>query len=590
MKKRNNYPYHHTAALLMLPVVLMVLVGACTADDGFVPWPGEAPATSAPPLTITVTDGAYAPAPTANDEDDATAPATRAVERGYATEFTAGDKIGLCEVTEVEQGNGGSKYRVGYKNLNLCLTYDGTAWTLPPGAELTPERPADGSRTHYYAYYPWQDEYMGGKIVIAPGLEMESQTGTLWTPREFFAPLILGWQPDDYQSTYAAYTASDLMVSLGTVTNGTDGSYSSELRFVMEHQMALAVIRVPSTEYTYTETVSGIETEKSYRLYTGMNTGDCWQENSHTERHLVNPLLMPRIITGSYYTAGFKKRRFTVTTHELSPGTPGTYCLYTIDRGEAEVTERPLKEGDFYMRDGSILPREAADGRDLPYDVQADCLGVVFWVGENEGRHWTQTEYPNGDHLLMRHHPQCTRGMAVALHDASTTGAAWATGEGASEELYDWGKGFGGFTPAEQADWEAMKASGSGYGYYSSRLMKLYGAYHSTTTFPAYNQIDAYAAAHPAPDGSSGWFFPGKHELAMMCYGMATNYAGQPATRRNLLNGLFPKAGGEAFNGIYYWSNYADVTKAWTIDFWDSTTYGMKPKSNHYRVRAVIAF
>ena len=40
MKKRNNYPYHHTAALLMLRVVLMVLVGACTADDGFVPWPG----------------------------------------------------------------------------------------------------------------------------------------------------------------------------------------------------------------------------------------------------------------------------------------------------------------------------------------------------------------------------------------------------------------------------------------------------------------------------------------------------------------------------------------------------------------------
>ena len=126
MKKRNNYPYHHTAALLMLPVVLMVLVGACTADDGFVPSPGEAPATSAPPLTITVTDGAYAPAPAANDEDDATTPATRAVERGYGTEFTAGDKIGLYEVTEKERGDGGSEYSVIIQNRNLCLTYDGT--------------------------------------------------------------------------------------------------------------------------------------------------------------------------------------------------------------------------------------------------------------------------------------------------------------------------------------------------------------------------------------------------------------------------------------------------------------------------------
>lgn len=193
MKKRNNYPYHHTAALLMLPVVLMVLVGACTADDGFVPWPGEAPATSAPPLTITVTDGAYAPAPTADDEDDATAPATRAVERGYGTEFTAGDQIGLYEVIEKEQGNGSSLYRLS-ANYNLCLTYTGTAWALPEGAELTPERQADGSRTHYYAYYPWQKD-MDGKTVGPPGLATERPSGTPWPPRSFSTPLSTSGNP-----------------------------------------------------------------------------------------------------------------------------------------------------------------------------------------------------------------------------------------------------------------------------------------------------------------------------------------------------------------------------------------------------------
>ena len=589
MKKRNNYPYHHTAALLMLPVVLMVLVGACTADDGFVPWPGEAPATSAPPLTITVTDGAYAPAPTANDEDDATAPATRAVERGYGTEFTAGDKIGLYEVMEKERSDGTSEYSVSFKNENLCLTYDGTAWTLPPGAELTPERPADGIRMHYYAYYPWQkDKDMGGKTVTEAGEVIVYLSGTPWTPREFFDPLISGWQPATDQSTYAAYTASDLMVSLGTVTQRTDGADGSELRFVMEHQMVLVVIRVPSTEYTYSETISGSNTEKSYRLYTGMYTGVCWQENSHTARLLVNPQYGATLLMGYYYTAELKKCSFSVETVGRGDGTPGTYRLYTIDRGEAEVKERPLKEGDFYMRDGSILPQEAAAGGDLPADVRADCLGVVFWVGENEEEHWTQAARLKGDHLLMRHHPQCTRGMAVALHDASQ-GAAWATEEGAGEHLYNWGKSFSGFTPAEQADWEAIEASGVGYGYRSSRLMKLYGAYHSTTTFPAYAAIDAYAAAHPAPDGSSGWFFPSRRELAMMCYGKAKNYGGKPTTRRDLLNGLFRKAGGEAFDGIY-WSNWEAATNAWNIDFAGSTAYGNNPKSNTYRVRAVIAF
>ena len=380
------------------------------------------------------------------------------------------------------------------------------------------------------------------------------------------------------------------MVSLGTVTQRTDGADGSELRFEMEHQMVLAVVRVPSTEYTYSETVSGSNTEKSYRLYTGMYTGACWQENSHTARFLVNPKYGATLLMGYYYTAELKKCSFSVETVGRGDGTPGTYRLYTIDRGEAEVKERPLKEGDFYMRDGSILPREAADGRDLPYDVQKDCLGVVFWVGENEGRHWTQkTGYRQGDRLLMRHHPQCTRGMAVALHDASSTGAAWATGERADERLYNWAKDFDGFTPAEQADWEAINDSDTNYGYCNSRLMKLYGAYHSTTTFPAYDAIDTYAAAHPAPDGSSGWFFPGRRELAMMCYGMAGNYEGKPTTRRNLLNGLFPKAGGEAFRGRY-WSNLDTTTHAWTIDFDGNTRYNDEPKSNTYRVRAVLAF
>lgn len=584
MKKRNNYPYHHTAALLMLPVVLMVLVGACTADDGFVPWPGEAPATSAPPLTITVTDGAYAPAPTANDEDDAAAPATRAVERGFATEFTAGDQIGLYEVIEKEQSHGGSHYNVITKNL--CLTYSGTAWTLPTGVELTPERSADGFRMHYYAYYPWQkDEDMAGKVVSDIGEYITRPTGKPWTPQEFFAPLINFWQPASNQSTYAAYTASDLMVSRGTVAKRTDGSDGSELRFEMEHQMALAVIQVPTTKYTYTETISGEATTKDYRLYTGMNAGKCWKENSYTMRRLVIPNSHEiYALTSTYYNSLPEIRQFNVLLYN-GEFPPGAYRLYTIDGGKAEVKERPLAAGDFYMRDGSILPREAADSGDLPDDVQKDCLGVVFWVGENEGMHWTQTNLGEGDHLLMRHHPECTRGMAVALHDASQ-GAAWATGEGAF--LYDWADGFGGFTPAEQADWEAIEASDR-YGYCRSRLMKLYGAHHPATTFPAYDGIDAYAAAHPAPDGSSGWLFPNLYELATLCFGTPINF-GYNFKYLNMLKKINPQIDKAAGNKLIgkYWSSY-ESSYVWHVNL-DSPGFGMKPKTETYRVRAVIAF
>lgn len=587
MKKRNNYPYHHAAALL-LSVVLVVLVAACTADDGFLPSPGEAPATSAPPLTITVTDGAYTPA------DDDAAPATRAVERGYATEFTAGDKIGLYEVKQEAVSGGFSYYyKVTTKNSNLCLTYDGTAWTLPPGAELSPERPSANERTYYYAYYPWQDDsYMSG--IVDYGRNWNSAAGIPPTPQEVFSNLILFWNPANDQSTYAAYTASDLMVSLGAVAPRTDGTDGTALRFEMEHQMGLAVIRVPSTECTYTETISGSGTEKSYRLYTGMSIDGCWQENSHTARYLVPPQSNSLSNIGTYYTAGFEKRDFTVKIFRTSL-TSGTYRLYTIDGGAETIKERPLQAGDFYMCDGSILPQKAAANGPLPTDVQTDCLGVVFWVGENEGEHWAQTKQLYGDHLLMRHHPECTRGMAVALRDASPTAAAWATGEEASEELYEWAKDFGGFTPAEQADWETIEASAIGYGYSSSHVMKLYGAHHSTTAFPAYGGIDTYAAAHPAPDGSSGWFLPSRYELATLCFGAPINFGAtnSPYYFKQLkmlkeINPQIDKAAGNELIGKY-WSSDESGTNAWHVNL-ASPDYGVKPKSDTYRVRAVIAF
>ncbi len=587
--KLNNYPFR-TAALLLL-----MLAAACTKEDDFAAPPGKDTAT-APPLTITVTDGAYAPAPTADNEDDATAPATRAVERGYATEFTAGDKIGLYEVTEEEQGNGGAIYSG--ITQNLCLTYDGTAWTLPSGKELSPERRPDGSRTYYYAYYPWQkDEDMDGKVIAVPGTMFDRPTGTPPTPQEFFGNLISQWRPAGNQRTYAAYTASDLMVSLGTVAKRTDGTDGSVLSFVMEHQMALAVIRVPAVKCTYTETVSGTAATKDYRLYTGMSTQCCWQENSHTARFLVSPW-NPIYTYGTYYTAAFEKRNFYVTTISAlgSSDYAGTYFLYTIDGGAETVkTDRPLKEGDFYMRDGTILPHDAFGSETLPTDVQEDCLGVVFWVGEIEGMHWTQTGNIQGDHLLMRHHPECVHGMAVALRDASPTPAAWATGEGASERLYDWANGFGGFTPAEQADWEAIKASSPSYGYNSSRLMALYGSWHDGTTFPALDAIATYAAAHPAPAGSSGWFLPSQCELATLCFGAPKNFGSSTspyyyAQLRMLeeINPRIDKAAGNTLAGKY-WSSYAADYSAWYVDV-DTPDYSMEPRTNTYKVRAVLAF
>lgn len=564
--KLNNQPYRTVVLLL-----LVMLAAACTGEDDFATLPDEGTA-SAAPLTITVTDGAYASAETPDNDNT---PNTRAVERGYGTEFTKGDKIGLYVVEKEDASNPKDERRT-FLHQNLCLTHDGTGWTLPDGTELT-HRPPEGGEILYFAYYPYQDD-MKGKVSIN-GYDAAGKPTT--EAHNFFRLFISGWFPDADQRTYEAYTANDLMVARGEVAKRTDGSV---LSFTMEHQMALAVFRVPTTVYTYDETIDGTKREKSYSLYSGT---DCpgWMADDNTYRWLMNPNSNVNF-AGSYYNASLEKKYFKGT---FKFNNPGQYFLYTVDKGEETETRRALREGDFYMKDGSILPHDAFPGG-MPAAVQKDCLGVVFWVGENEGIHWTQTGDLEGDRLLMRDHPGCVHGLVVALHDASS-GAVWAEGPGASEALYQWAGGFSGFTPEEKADWLAIWGSSfDQYGYCSSHIVKLYSTHHPGATFPAYNTISTYAARHPAPGSSSGWFFPAWSELAMMCYGKAKNYDGTNSKeRRDLLNGLFQKAGGEKLVGRY-WSTLNYEYTGWSLDFDGKTDYGYRPKSDTYKVRAVLAF
>ena len=70
MKKQNIYP--------LLQAALLLLLASCTQEE----FPTVHLQDKAQQLTISVTDGGYAPA------DGKT---TRAVENGYTTEFTEGD-------------------------------------------------------------------------------------------------------------------------------------------------------------------------------------------------------------------------------------------------------------------------------------------------------------------------------------------------------------------------------------------------------------------------------------------------------------------------------------------------------------------
>ena len=249
------------------------------------------------------------------------------------------------------------------------------------------------------------------------------------------------------------------------------------------------------------------------------------------------------------------------------------------------------------MQDGSILPGDEVSNLSRD-ELRKSCLGVVFWVGEIEGMHWTRTGSKKGDRLLMRDHPECVHGMVVAMDDTSSQKVKWATGKGATEYIYEWAqKSFKDFTSGEQADWEEIRASDIYFGYCSSRLMALYGSRNSDTTFPVCNAIADYAAVHPAPAGSSGWFLPSQYELATLFFGAPINFgeSGSPYYYGNLqmLNKINPQiamASGNELIGEYWSSNELSTgTGAWRVNL-ALPGYGVRSKTDTYKVRAVLAF
>lgn len=196
-----------------------------------------------------------------------------------------------------------------------------------------------------------------------------------------------------------------------------------------------------------------------------------------------------------------------------------------------------------------------------------------------------------GDRLLMCDHLECVHGMVVAMHDVSSQEVKWATGKGETEDIYDWANKFKYFTPGEEADWKEIKRSSSLYGYCSSRLMPLYGSRHSDTTFPVYDAIATYATAHPAPAGSSGWFLPGRYELATLCFGVPTNFADdykQLNMLKKTINPQIHNAAGDELTGRY-WSSEDYENVAWHVNL-NIPAYDMNPKTDTYKVRAVLAF
>ncbi len=300
----------------------------------------------------------------------------------------------------------------------------------------------------------------------------------------------------------------------------------------------------------------------------------------------------------------------------LEAGKVLTYNITVKKNGGADA--QTINVGDFILEDGTILPK----GTTLTTEQKANVRAIVFWTPASTERTTpasTERTTPASladDKVMANDFPNCTRGLAVAIKNVSTT--MWNRTKNTSlKSVFE----------GVSEDWSSYGLDGSNYRTLSSGtgkgndLNKIYG-YQNTQALNAYNKVnDANALSKAAvieaayqleksfkltsPAGSTGWFFPSVKELHMMCYKdvddvfNAHGSSGYTETR-DIVNASISAAGGETLSG-YYWSSleypvqdsYTDgymIRYAFCVNL-DNATVSIYHKTDHsLQVRAICAF
>ena len=341
MKIQNIYHLLQAALLLLLAV-------SCTQEES------PAAQDKARQLTISVTDGGYT---------STEGKTTRAVENGYTTEFTEGDACGLFVVRGLYLDK-----KMIYSNVKLTAERDVATGSLVWKPEAGTTLAGGLSDEEYYLYYPYRSDL--DNTVISNLLEHAIE----FPEENFFKPISYDWPVKTDQSSYADYTASDLMTASCTPTldNG-----KLRLDFVMTHALSLVVIEMPKTVYKFTDAQVPDYTVQSEATFTG--TAKPLRMADGTYRYLL-PNSLPTI-EGSYDEGN---REFTITTSASHP-VVGEYKRYKVD-GAAETIKNVTyaesgiaRIGDFYCTKnngttGYLIPKEA----DETTVQAAKVVGIVF--------------------------------------------------------------------------------------------------------------------------------------------------------------------------------------------------------------------
>ena len=279
-------------------------------------------------------------------------------------------------------------------------------------------------------------------------------------------------------------------------------------------------------------------------------------------------------------------------------------------------TADDVKKGDYIYQDGTTsdggLRLIYADGTmvttpEKPQPKNDDAnpvVGIVFWTpSETTPQTGRNTPARLTDDLIMSdEHPDCTRGLAVALTDATYNGSEIMHWQDSKESVADF-QGSDNFSHGSKRNFKSI-ASGKGagelinyiLGYQNTVVLRAYNTYCQTNDKSDYivkpvAAIDDFNDTNPAPDNSTGWFLPSPKELHILCYKDVDDIVNNSGTAtRDIINSSLTAVGGDGLKDMFYWSSGENRDNtAWSVGLGNgSVSYGNK--NYNYYVRLVFAF
>ncbi len=425
---KNRYT---TSAMLLF----ILFLSGCAEQEMDSPIHGDS-------FTIEVSDGGFLSA-------DAGV-TTRAVEDGFKTVFTSGDRLGLI-VTD-----GGSQLVID----NKAFTFDGTKWTDAGGSQnITYD-----ASYRYLVYYPYS-ETMNGK-------KTEDEIKNAFTPKAD-------------QRNYADYTASDLMIGTGGMFN-TAGNI---LRMELKHVRTMLIL---APKYTYEwkgQTYNWVPDNFSDGgLVIGDNVYVPWQSGTNETRLLLSASELSSGSIRYFYTQGGQKKTGTAV---ISGGQQGKYQWIV-----PETSVYTLAPGAVYYADGTLLPSAAGYTGSTP-------IGIVY--STDVSRISTAAKQ-----ALKEKGVDTPHGLVMALTNASD-GCRWgeygkdensggADGEPFKENTGTLQKQYNNIDGYGETHWiiDTYKNSGNA-------LKDTYTAFYHASR---YGTAESSTGKYAAPSNSTGWFIP----------------------------------------------------------------------------------